>query len=148
VGSIALPPSGSIYLDANTLIYSVETHSTYWPLLDPVWQAARAGRIQFVVSELVLLEVLIMPLRAGDTTLVTGYERVLASPEFTAYPVTSGVLREAARLRAAIPGLRTPDAIHAATALLYPPYSFLTNDAGFRKVPGLPVTILSDLLTP
>jgi predicted nucleic acid-binding protein len=143
-----LPPSGSIYLDANALIYSVETHPTYWPLLDPVWRAARAGRIQFVVSELSLLEVLVMPLRKGDVTLVTGYERVLASPEFTVYPIATGVLRRAAELRAAIPGLRTPDAIHAATALLNPPFAFLTNDPDFRKVPGLPVTVLSDLLTP
>jgi predicted nucleic acid-binding protein len=148
VGSITLPPSGSIYLDANSLIYSVETHPTYWPLLDPVWTAARAGHIQFVVSELVMLEVLVMPLRTGDTTLVAGYQGVLATPEFTVHPITSGVLREAAKLRAAIPSLRTPDAIHAATALLNPPYTFLTNDAGFRKVPGLPVTVLSDLLTP
>jgi predicted nucleic acid-binding protein len=58
------------------------------------------------------------------------------------------ILREAARLRAIKTGLRTPDAIHAATALLNPPDMFLTNDPDFRKVPGLPVTLLSDLLTP
>ena len=74
MGSIALPQSGSIYLDANALIYSVETHPKYWPLLAPVWQAARAGRIQFIVSELVLLEALVMPLRKGDAVLVSGYE--------------------------------------------------------------------------
>jgi predicted nucleic acid-binding protein len=148
VGSITLPPGGSIYLDANALIYSVETHPTYWLLLDPVWRGARAGRNQFVVSELVLLEVLVMPLRNGDTILVNGYERVLATPEFTVHAVNNPVLRRAAELRAAIPGLRTPDAIHVATALLNPPYTFLTNDPGFRRVPGLPVTVLSDLLTP
>jgi hypothetical protein len=45
VGSVILPPTGSIYLDSSALIYSVETHPAYWPLLEPVWQAARAGQI-------------------------------------------------------------------------------------------------------
>lgn len=148
MGSIALPASGTVYLDANAVIYSVETNPTYWPLLEPVWLAARAGQFQLVSSTLVLLEVLVIPLRRADAVLVAGYEKVLASPEVTLFPISLDVLREAARLRSLIPGLRTPDAIHAATALLHPPVLFLTNDPGFRRVPGLPVTLLSDHLGP
>lgn len=61
-------------------------------------------------------------------------------------PITAAVLREAARLRAAIPALRTPDALHAATALLEGCTLFLTNDKGFRRVPRLPVVLLDDVL--
>ena len=39
MGSIALPPSGSIYLDANALIYSVETHATDRPLFNSAYVA-------------------------------------------------------------------------------------------------------------
>jgi predicted nucleic acid-binding protein len=56
------------------------------------------------------------------------------------------VLRQAAVLRATIPSLRTPDAIHAATALLGNCDMFLTNDPGFRRVPGLPLILLSNVL--
>ena len=148
MGSIVLPGSGTVYLDANAIIYSVETNPSYWPIVEPVWQAARAGQFQLVSTELTLLEVLVVPLRNADSVLVAAYEKVLTAPEFTLLPITTAVLREAARLRAAIGSLRTPDAIHAATALVHPPTQFITNDLGFQKVPGLPVTVLSDLLTP
>lgn len=52
------------------------------------------------------------------------------------------------RLRATPPGLRTPDAIHASTAIKSACALFLTNDPAFRRVPNLTVTFLSDLLTP
>jgi len=60
--------------------------------------------------------------------------------------ITQSILREAARLRAAVPGLRTPDALHAATALLSDCALFLTNDIGFQRVPALPLAILDDVL--
>ncbi len=55
------------------------------------------------------------------------------------------ILREAARLRA-ITKLRTPDAIHAATALQIGCALFVTNDKGFKNVPSLPHVILDDLI--
>jgi predicted nucleic acid-binding protein len=148
VGSVTLPASGDVYLDANALIYSVETHPTYWPLLRPVWQAAKAGPLRLVTSELTLLEGLVAPLRRGDAWLVRAYENLFQSAAVLALPITRDVLREAARLRSSTPALRTPDAIHAATILLHSPALFLTNDPGFRRVPTLRVTVLSDLLTP
>ena len=42
----------------------------------------------------------------------------------------------------------TSDALHAATALNAGCVLFVTNDAGFRGVPGLPLVILDDLLKP
>src|SRR5947208_2106680 len=50
--------------------------------------------------------------------------------------------------RAAPPRLRTPDALHAATARLSSCALFLTNDRGFRQVPGLPLAVLDDALSP
>jgi len=61
-------------------------------------------------------------------------------------PTTQSVLREGARLRATIPALRTPDALHAASAALANCTMFLSNDAGFRRIPGLPVVILDEVL--
>ena len=55
------------------------------------------------------------------------------------------VFKDAARLRAET-GLKTPDALHAATALRAGCALFITNDADFRRVPGLPIIVLDDLL--
>jgi predicted nucleic acid-binding protein len=49
-------------------------------------------------------------------------------------------------LRAGLTRLRTPDAIHAATALELGVALFVTNDFGFRGVPDLPAAVLADVL--
>ena len=98
-------------------------------------------------SELALMEVLIGPLKPGNVPLATRYEGTVTQPGFRLEPITLTVLRRAAELRATT-SLRTPDAIHAATALVTGCPMFLTNDRRFRAVPGLPVTILDDILTP
>lgn len=146
MGTIILPATGPVYLDANALIYSVETHPTFWPLLQPVWTAAKTGTVQLATSALSILECLVLPLRINNLALIAAYERVFASIRLSVIAIDEPILRGAARLRASINRLRTPDAIHAATALLHPVGLFLTNDDAFRKVPGLPVTVLSDLV--
>ena len=61
-------------------------------------------------------------------------------------PATRQLWEDAARLRAET-GLKTPDALHAATALRADCSLFITNDTGFRRVQGLPLIVLEDLLT-
>jgi predicted nucleic acid-binding protein len=146
MGSLALPSSGLVYIDSDIIIYSVETHPAYWPTLQPLWAAARAGALSIVSSELALMETLIGPLRSGDTVLLTAYEQVFQSPEVRLLPVSQAVLREGARLRAASSALRTPDAVHAATATIAGCTMFLSNDVGFRRVSSLPLVILDEVL--
>jgi predicted nucleic acid-binding protein len=146
VGSLNLPPSGLVYLDTQAVIYSVETHDRYWPLLEPVWQAAQSGKLEIVSSELTLMETLVGPIRNGDKILETAYEELFQSLEIRLLPITQAVLRQAARLRAGFPSLRTPDAIHATTAQLHDCALLITNDADYRRLPGLPLTLLDDIL--
>jgi predicted nucleic acid-binding protein len=144
VGSLTLPRSGLVYIDANTLIYSVEKHPVYAPLLQPLWQAAQLKQIEVVSSELLLLESLVGPLKGGDTALERTYEQALTGTDLRLLPITQAELRAAARLRATT-NLRTPDALHAATALRAGCTLFITNDVGFRGIPALPVILLDDL---
>ena len=48
MGTLILPASGLVYLDANSVIYTVEKHPVYGPLLHPLWQAAQAKLIEVV----------------------------------------------------------------------------------------------------
>ena len=147
MGSLTLPPSGLVYLDANPVIYTVEKHPDYAPLLQPLWHAAHARTIEVISSELLLMETLIGPMKRGDAALEQAYERALFASDIRLLPITQEILRASARLRAATK-LKTPDALHAATAMNEGCVLFVTNDAGFRGRAGLPVTILSDLLVP
>ena len=96
-------------------------------------------------SELTLLETLVRPPRLDDQGVAARREALWRQAGTLLLPITREVLREAARLRAAIPTPRTPDAIHAATALLHGCAMFLSNVAGFRQVPCLPLILLDDV---
>lgn len=147
MGTLTLPASGLVYLDANSIIYTVEKHPVYGPLLQPLWLAAQAKTIEVVTSELALLETLVGPLKSGDKALEQAYEQALQGTELRLLPITQPILREAARLRATTK-VKTPDALHAATARQAGCVLFLSNDAGFRSVAGLPLVILDDCLRP
>ncbi len=55
------------------------------------------------------------------------------------------ILRKAVQLRADL-NLKTPDAIHAATATISGCDYLLTNDDGLRRLTQLKVTVLFDLI--
>lgn len=141
---LTLPDGGSVYLDACGFIYGLERIEPYRSLLDPMWWKASDGQFVIVSSELVVLETLVKPLREGDALLERLFRELFDAREIQLVPVTRTLLEEAARLRAAT-NLRTPDALHAATALSEGCSLFITNDRAFRRVEGLTVTVLEEL---
>ncbi|MFM2061178.1 MAG: hypothetical protein RLZZ507_848 [Cyanobacteriota bacterium] len=145
MGQLILPNSGVIYIDTSIVIYTIESNFDYYSLLQPLWLKYQQGEIEIVSSELILMEVLILPMRNNNTTLIEAYEQLLLSEEMQLIPISQIVLKQAANLRAKT-NLKTPDAIHAATALSINCTQFITNDKGFRNVPNLPVIILSEIL--
>jgi predicted nucleic acid-binding protein len=147
VGELALPTSGTVYLDANCFIYSIERIDPFRAILDSIWQAVSVGQITVVTSELTLLEVLVKPLKIGDETTAALFRIILRhTPDVQMLPITQAVLEEAAKLRATI-SLKTPDALHAATATLNGCMLFVTNDGAFRRASNLNIAILSEIVS-
>jgi len=146
VGSLTLPASGRVYVDTQVIVYAVEKHPEFSATLRLLWQSVQAGALVAVSSELVVHEVLVLPLRNKDTALVDAYEGFVQQPGFELQPITRGVLRDAAVLRSRLQRLRTPDAIHAATAIAQQCQILLTNDRGLRGIDQLDVCVLSDVL--
>ncbi|MCA1991002.1 MAG: PIN domain-containing protein [Coleofasciculus sp. S288] len=144
MGQLNIPSSAVVYVDTAVVIYSVEFNPAYWQLLQPLWAKLQANEIGIVSSELTLMESLVVPLRNGNTILTNTYEQLL-SAQISLVPISKTILKSAAQLQATT-NLRTPDAIHAATALDASCTLFLTNDSGFRNVPNLPFVILSEVL--
>ncbi len=91
------------------------------------------------------MEALVLPLRNADTLVINAYEQLFLSSDMRLIPISQSVLRQAATLRATT-NLKTPDAIHAATALTVNCTQFITNDKASRNVSGLPVVVLSEVL--
>lgn len=138
---------GRAALDTAVFIYYIEEHAGFLPLVAPVFEQVAAGRRELVTSSLTLLEVLVVPYRAGNLALAERYETSLSrSRGLSLVDIGRDELRAAAQLRARHPSLRTPDAIQVATALSAGCRSFVTNDRDLPTVPGLRVLKLRDYL--
>lgn len=120
---------GSIVgLDTAPLIYFIEENPLYLSPLRAFFDAADQGHFRIVTSILTLTEVLIHPLRQGNSPLANEYRRILLrANNVETLPVSALIAEEAARLRAKH-NLRTPDSIQIATAVTAGATSFLTND--------------------
>lgn len=110
-----------------------------------MWRAAQDENLTLVSSPILVIEALVKPLRDGNAAIETQYRQLFEVGAVRLLDASLQVFEDAARLRAAS-GLRTPDAIHAATALRADCALFVTNDNDFRRVPDLPVAVLDDLL--
>ena len=88
MGSLTLPPTGPVYIDANTVIYAVERIEPYRTLLEPLWKAAHAQTISLLTSELTWFETLTKPLRDQNTRLEALFRAFLTSQEITLLPAT------------------------------------------------------------
>jgi predicted nucleic acid-binding protein len=141
-----IAPGASVAFDTNALIYYVEEHTTYLPLLDPVFEMVKAGEIIGHVSVITLSEVLVGPLHAGLSALANSYREIFsARRDFILHPVTIEIAERAARIRASLQ-LKAPDAIVVATALEHGCPYIVTNDSAFRKVEGLKVLVINDFV--
>lgn len=145
MGPLTLPGEGSVYIDTNVLIYSVERMEPYRTLLEPMWAEANAQVFDILSSEIIVLEALVKPLRDGNLALAQLLRSMFDVRELRLIAPARQHWEFAALLRAET-GLKAADALHAATALLADAGVFITNDGDFRRVNGLPVVVLSDLL--
>jgi predicted nucleic acid-binding protein len=124
-----------IYLDANILIRMTEGPEEDRRGVSEALATYVANGADFITSELSFTEVLVHPIRFQRPDLIARYTELL-SKFVEPQPVSREVLLTAARLRADMPALRTPDAIHAATAILAHASEFLTGDRGIKARPG------------
>jgi predicted nucleic acid-binding protein len=136
--------AGPVGVDTSIFIYFIEEEPRFLPVVRPLFVAADAGQIELVVSALTLLEVLVVPYRAGNVALAQRYEAALTSGRgIRMIDLNRTHLRLAAQLRAVM-NLSTPDAIQAAVSLAAGCTAFLTNHRRLPAVPGLKVVQLQD----
>lgn len=133
-------------LDTSIFIYQVEENYKYFHFTDSVFTWLEEPRSRAVTSTITLLELLVQPYRLGDIDRVNRFYALFSTyPHLEWLAPTLEIADMGARLRAEY-NLRTPDAIQAATSVNVDATGFLSNDPDFRKVPGLEVLILDDLL--
>lgn len=143
MGLIADLGEGAVAIDTSILIYFIEEHPRLLPLVLPLFEEADSGHRELITSSVTLLEVLVVPYRAGDIQLANRYELLLTrSRGIRMIDITRDHLRAAAQLRAAS-GIKTPDALQVVCAIGTGCKTFLTNDRRLPHVSGLRVIQLS-----
>lgn len=131
-------------LDSMAFIYQFEAHPRYGPLTRALFSSLEQGAVHACTSELTVCEVLTGALKAKDERLAELYRQIFdLIPNLTVRPVDRACALLAAELRAE-GGLRTPDALHVATALCAGARLFVTNDARLRHAPRIEVVVLGD----
>jgi predicted nucleic acid-binding protein len=94
------------------------------------------------VSRLSWLECRVRPARGNELAVVAAFDAFFARPELAWVELSKDVVELATVIRIKY-GLRTPDALQAASCLqLGAKHLFLTGNVAFKKVSGLNVKLL------
>jgi predicted nucleic acid-binding protein len=133
MGYLNIKDGCQVYADTSVFIYTVESHPEYWSLLQPLWEKFDKNLIEIYNSELTLLEVLINSIKNEDNLLINDYEKLLLNTDICLISINKSILRASANLRAKSK-IKTPDAIHIATALSLKCDLFLTNDLNLKNI--------------
>ena len=141
-----VPDGSRILLDSVSIVYYLERNPRYFAAAAEWMERVNDGRLTAAASVLLLAEVLVPAYRARNPAAArqarAALERV---PNLELVEVTAGVSDVAARLRAEH-NLRTPDALHVATALNEGAKWIVTNDRRLKRVEseGIRVWLFDD----
>jgi predicted nucleic acid-binding protein len=132
-----------IYVDSGIIIRMLEgVDRVRRPILQRLQAMSSEERI-LVTSRLSSLECCCKPLRENQPTVPALYRDFFhRADEVVVKDIDAAVIEAATEVRARA-GLRTPDAIHAGTAVLSQAKAFWTTDKRFLQCPGLPVELFA-----
>jgi predicted nucleic acid-binding protein len=127
-------------VDSMLFVYHFEGHEFFGEPAGRILAAAEQGRCRLVTSVVALLEVLGVPERLGRRDLADRYREFFHSfPNLTVVAVDAEIAERAAALRAEH-AVRTPDALHLATAEVTGAAQFVSEDRRLARVTTVAVT--------
>ena len=133
---------GLTVLDASVVIGLLDASDPHHPGAVTALRARLAERDQLVVPASAYAELLVGPMRRGETAVAV-VDQALAALPAEVVPLGSEIARRAAGLRAAHAGrLRLPDAFVLATALALRADLVVTADRGWPPIDALAVEVL------
>lgn len=131
----------TVYLDANFVIYFIESNPIWGPKINAYLTALLANGDRIAVNDLTRLECRVGPLLSGDSLLLNKFTIFFQSPDVGVLSLTAAVCDRAADLRAQY-RFKTPDALHLAAAIEHGCTRFLTNDVQLARCSEIVVETL------
>jgi predicted nucleic acid-binding protein len=137
----------SIFIDTAPVIYYIEAHPRFGPLVKEVVNAFQSGNLSAYSSVITLAEVLPKPTKSGDERLTRKFAEFLKhGRNLIMIEISERIAEAAGKLRGRYPFLKTVDAIQLAAALDLGVEAFLTNDERLGKFKELKVLVLKDYM--
>ena len=121
------------YLDSCVITYVLDEDPRFGPSARATLADLRQQRLQPVISPLVRLECLVRPMALAESERLHRYHSFLQL--FPVLTIHDRTFELATELRAGH-RLRTPDAIHLATALSHHCHTLITNDQRLNQAAG------------
>ena len=146
----AIPPGASVLVDTSVaLAYLTGTEATSSLAVELFDSFVATGRNVVALSVVTVQEILVRPFRTGPPAVATAEGFLRHFADIQVMDVTYDIAREAARIQAGS-GVRAPDALIIATALVTHADILVTNDRSWPTrlaplVPTLTVCLLADL---
>lgn len=133
----ALGSPGHIVIDTSVLIAYLDGGEVFsTPATVLLDQLVAGGSHPAVISAVTVTECMVRPFRAGPTAVATAATFLGHFPNVRVRPIDHEVAMEGARVRA-LTGLRTPDALVIATALVEGIATIVTGDGQWvRAIDG------------
>lgn len=132
------------FFDASVLIYLIEAKEPFGGRVRSALAAVEASHpgTGTAISRLSWLECRVAPMKANNVAPLGTFDAFFARPDLVWVELTRDVVELAAVIRVRH-GLRTPDALQAASCLqLGADHLFLTGERAFLRVGALNVTTL------
>lgn len=130
-----------IYLDANVIIRFVEEIPASRAVLGARLASCRGVRGSWSTSRLSRLECRCKPLRENSVALLEKFERFFTGVETVVLEVDDAVIERATEIRARL-NVKTPDAIHLASAIVAGASAFLTGDVALARCTDVAVEVM------
>lgn len=135
-----------VALDSNVFIYLFEGEGNLAAAAAAVIDAVSIGRVTGIAASIVLTEVVVGPVVAGDETMAERYlDAIRSIDHLQVVPATAEIAADAGFIRGRT-GMTLADSIHVATARTAGASALLTNDRRIRSTPNLDVVPLDDLI--
>jgi predicted nucleic acid-binding protein len=135
-----------IALDTNIFIYQLDANPRYVALTDQLFNWLEQANHSAVTSTVTMAELLVLPYRNSNEQQVNELYSLLSTyPNLEWISPDLQIADTAARIRG-VHGLRTPDALQAATAVCSYATALVTNDAVFERVKEFETLVMERLL--
>jgi predicted nucleic acid-binding protein len=123
----------------------MEANIRYLPFTEHIFLWLEHPGSKAITSTITMTEVLVQPYRLGDRYRANQFLGLLSTfPNLEWVAPSLEIADRAARIRA-LHGLRTADALLAATAVYASATALITNDKAFERVAGFETLILDRL---